>query len=102
MPGITELLRKLPSMKDHFIIYPTDAERRAYLKGLLNDKYVNTEYCIIITIFYLTICKAEVTKKVLDEYLGGKIGLIEFEIRRVIAAGHVKEDPGTHLLTLVP
>ena len=72
MPGIIHLIKALPGMKDHFIIYHTDPERHAYLNGLFADKFADCEYCIITAIFYLTLCRKKSPKKSWTNTLGEK------------------------------
>jgi hypothetical protein len=103
MPGVTVIIRSLPSLRKKYEHFETDELRRAWLHGKLSDFYLKSEYCILYVIDYLGVCcHKKATKKDIEYYLGKHVPDLENDMRRLKSSGHVIEDNKSGELTIVP
>lgn len=102
MPGIKFIVDSLPAIHQCYTKHVTEPEQKAFLEGKLGGSYLESEYCIIIVIDYLSFCGLTVTKKTLRTFLDSHISQLNHSITRVLSSGFVAEDEVSGKLTIVP
>jgi hypothetical protein len=98
---IRPLLQHLKEM--NLEIFPSEKERRAFIKGFLkNHGCTEPEMCIIFVIFYLNRCQVKpITPQILSGHLSHIVSQLDHVLLRLERAHHIRKDPVTHHLTII-